>query len=250
MARIFNSIRRCLLTQNRFTHYLVYATGEIVLVVVGILIALQLNTDKDLRKARSTELNYLRNIKSDLLANKDKVNDFLTLRTNCIGGAQRVIAQIDAGTVTDWKTLNTDMIAIFDWKRYYPINYTVEELLNSGSLAQLSNDSIKTSLLVLESLYKQAKAEEDHFRFDSEEIIYKPAYELMDLGPSLDVHMGKDVVLQQKDFDPYFADVRVKNGFLMVLVEFSTMNAQLKEIAEMCDRLIAMIDGELEMHRP
>ena len=88
------------------------------------------------------------------------------------------------------------MIAIFDWKRYYPINYTVEELLNSGSLAQLSNDSIKTSLLVLESLYKQAKAEEDHFRFDSEEIIYKPVYELMDLGPSLDVHMGQDVVLQ------------------------------------------------------
>jgi hypothetical protein len=138
------------------------------------------------------------------------------------------------------------MVSIFDWKRYYPINYTVEELMNAGGLAQLTNDSIKTSLLVLESLYEQAKAEEDHFRFDSEEIIYKPVYELMDLGPTLDMYMGKDVTLRQEDFEPYFADLRVKNGFLMVLIEFSTMNRQLKEISELSDRLIGMIDQELE----
>jgi hypothetical protein len=246
MARIFNTIRQRLLKENRLTRYLIYAIGEIVLVVIGILIALQLNTNKDLRKARATELNYLRNIKADLLANKEKVAGFITLRTNCLGAAQRIIAKIDSGTIADGKELNADMVSIFDWKRYYPINYTVEELMNAGGLAQLTNDSIKTSLLVLESLYEQAKAEEDHFRFDSEEIIYKPVYELMDLGPTLDMYMGKDVTLRQEDFEPYFADLRVKNGFLMVLIEFSTMNRQLKEISELSDRLIGMIDQELE----
>jgi hypothetical protein len=246
MARIFNTIRQRLLKENRLTRYLIYAIGEIVLVVIGILIALQLNTNKDLRKARATELNYLRNIKADLLANKEKVAGFITLRTNCLDAAQRIIAKIDSGTIADGKELNADMVSIFDWKRYYPINYTVVELMNAGGLAQITNDSIKTSLLVLESLYKQAKAEEDHFRFDSEEIIYKPVYELMDLGPTLDMYMGKDVTLRQEDFEPYFADLRVKNGFLMVLIEFSTMNRQLKEISELSDRLIGMIDQELE----
>ena len=130
MARIFNTIRQRLLKENRLTRYLVYAIGEIMLVVIGILIALQLNMDKDLRKARSTELNYLRNIKVDLLANKEKVAGFITLRTNCLGAAQRIIAKIDAGTIADGKELNADMVSIFDWKRYYPINFTVEELMN------------------------------------------------------------------------------------------------------------------------
>jgi hypothetical protein len=58
--------------------------------------------------------------------------------------------------------------------------------------------------------------------------------------------MGKEVALRQEDFEPYFADLRVKNGFLMVLIEFSTMNRQLKEISELSDRLIGLIDRELE----
>ena len=47
MSRIFNKIRHNLLAQNRFTRYLVYALGEIVLVVIGILIAFQLNIKKE-----------------------------------------------------------------------------------------------------------------------------------------------------------------------------------------------------------
>jgi hypothetical protein len=43
MARIFNSIRQRLLKENRLTRYLVYAVGEILLVVIGILIALNIN---------------------------------------------------------------------------------------------------------------------------------------------------------------------------------------------------------------
>ncbi|MBL7964675.1 MAG: hypothetical protein JNM31_12630 [Flavobacteriales bacterium] len=41
MIRFFRSIRQSLLAQGRVTRYLTYAVGEIVLVVVGILIALQ-----------------------------------------------------------------------------------------------------------------------------------------------------------------------------------------------------------------
>ena len=43
MIKFFRNIRRRLLTENKFTKYLVYAIGEIILVVIGILIALQIN---------------------------------------------------------------------------------------------------------------------------------------------------------------------------------------------------------------
>lgn len=48
MISFFRKIRQKLLKENRVTRYLVYAVGEILLVVIGILIALQLNIQKEL----------------------------------------------------------------------------------------------------------------------------------------------------------------------------------------------------------
>lgn len=245
MPRIFNAIRQRLLRENRFTRYLVYAIGEIVLVVIGILIALQINNSNDLRKERAGEVKYLESIKSDLLANKEKVNAFFAVRTNCISAPQRVIARIEGDTTTDWKAFNEGCISIYGWQRYYPINITFKELMNTGGLAQLTNDSLKTSLLKLGQLFERMKAEEDHFHFDSEEIIYKPLYELKDMGPMIDLHMMEEVVLHRADHDSCFADVRVKNGFLMAFLEFSTMNGQLNQVLQLSDELVAMINREL-----
>ncbi len=49
MAKFFGRIRKGLLSENRFTKYLIYAVGEILLVVVGILLALQINAWNDQR---------------------------------------------------------------------------------------------------------------------------------------------------------------------------------------------------------
>lgn len=54
MISFFRKIRQKLLTQNRVTRYLVYATGEIILVVFGILIALQVNNWNEGRKEQET----------------------------------------------------------------------------------------------------------------------------------------------------------------------------------------------------
>jgi len=47
MIKFFRKIRQKTLTENKFSKYLLYAIGEIVLVVIGILIALQLNNAKE-----------------------------------------------------------------------------------------------------------------------------------------------------------------------------------------------------------
>ena len=43
MIKFFKKARKQLLTENKFTKYLIYALGEIILVIIGILIALQIN---------------------------------------------------------------------------------------------------------------------------------------------------------------------------------------------------------------
>ena len=56
--------------RKRIPRYLLYATGEIILVVIGILIALQINTNSENRKKRQLEITILENIKEDILADK------------------------------------------------------------------------------------------------------------------------------------------------------------------------------------
>ena len=55
MLHFFRQIRQRLLTDNKFSKYLLYAVGEILLVVIGILIALQIDTWNETRKARIQE---------------------------------------------------------------------------------------------------------------------------------------------------------------------------------------------------
>jgi hypothetical protein len=64
MLRFFRQIRQKLLADNKFSKYLLYAVGEILLVVIGILIALQVNTWKEEREMRKEELLLLSNLKA------------------------------------------------------------------------------------------------------------------------------------------------------------------------------------------
>jgi hypothetical protein len=77
MLKFFRKIRQKLLSQNRFTRYLIYAIGEIFLVVIGILIALQINTWNENRKYQNQEADFYSDVLSDLDKDLEKL-DFLT----------------------------------------------------------------------------------------------------------------------------------------------------------------------------
>ncbi|TXD81592.1 hypothetical protein ESY86_07085 [Subsaximicrobium wynnwilliamsii] len=59
MIKFFRKIRQKLLTENKFSKYLLYAIGEIVLVVIGILIALQIDNNHNYNEQRRVEQEYL-----------------------------------------------------------------------------------------------------------------------------------------------------------------------------------------------
>jgi len=78
MIKIFRTIRQRLLKENRISKYLLYAFGEIVLVVIGIMIALQINNANQKRLDEEALQGYLnsiaQNVDSDLKKAK-KIND-------------------------------------------------------------------------------------------------------------------------------------------------------------------------------
>ncbi len=239
--------------ENRTGKYLLYAIGEIVLVVIGILIALQINNANDERKERVKEIRYLENIRTDLQINIQEMDRYLAIRTGCIEAAQRLIAHFEGEPITDYDAFNADGVSIYSWQKFYQSNNTFQELVNSGNLALISNESIKTALLDLESLYKKMKSEEDHFRFDTEKLIYEPLYELMDLKQLVNNfeykasggESGKEVILTDADFEDYLKSRKLKNGFAMTILEFGVINGQMREMKQMSEELITSIDREI-----
>ncbi|MCB0645472.1 MAG: hypothetical protein KDC49_02345 [Saprospiraceae bacterium] len=66
MIKFFRKIRQKLVAENRLSKYLLYAIGEIVLVVIGILIALQINNWNEENKVDSTRQSYYHQLLKDL----------------------------------------------------------------------------------------------------------------------------------------------------------------------------------------
>lgn len=79
MIKFFRHIRKSLLMENKVSKYILYVFGEIVLVVIGILIALQINNNNQAKKDRTFELKMLTEISKSL------ESDISYLRNHLIG---------------------------------------------------------------------------------------------------------------------------------------------------------------------
>ena len=80
MIKFFRKIRQHLLSKGKTGAYLKYALGEIILVVIGILLALQINNWNELRKARTKEKILLGQIREDYQANLIQLEEKMTTR--------------------------------------------------------------------------------------------------------------------------------------------------------------------------
>ena len=76
MIKFFRKIRQRLLTENKFSKYLIYAVGEIVLVMIGILLALQVNNWNENRKEIERQKKLYANLKIDFQSRLNELEDF------------------------------------------------------------------------------------------------------------------------------------------------------------------------------
>ncbi|MDF0707905.1 DUF6090 family protein [Flagellimonas okinawensis] len=145
MPTLFRKIRKVLLSQNRFTKYLLYAIGEIVLVVIGILLALQINTWNQETSNRKEERFYLKKLQVNLV--QDTVH--LSARTRqlnyTLDSLNSLEAQLLDQNLKEFKSENmfAGLITLF---RIQPQTSTFDNLISTGKLELISNQSIIDSL--------------------------------------------------------------------------------------------------------
>lgn len=154
MIKIFRKIRQNLLLKGKITSYLKYAIGEILLVVIGILIALQINNWNEIRKNQRERIVILNNLKSEL------TEDF-TMLTYTIERLERrkVFADYLYHLLTnETKSEGIDSTVIVNALmrsgyiyKFVPSFAVYNEIQNSGKLNLIKPDSIKKQLAIYKS---------------------------------------------------------------------------------------------------
>ncbi|WP_445383631.1 DUF6090 family protein [Robiginitalea sp. IMCC43444] len=95
MLRFFRQIRQRLLSENKFSRYLLYAVGEVLLVVFGILIALQIDNWNEERKLRIEEQTLLSQLKEDYQANLEQLDSKIATRILIINSSKDLLGYFD-----------------------------------------------------------------------------------------------------------------------------------------------------------
>ncbi len=147
MIKFFRRIRQNLLMENKTGKYFKYAIGEIVLVVIGILIALQINTWNGNRKASKLEQSYYCLLLDDIALDKEQITALLENNKKRIESSNRAIAIIQGENLNLTALGIESALARRDLgESFIPNSSTYDDIKSSGNINTLKNNQIRKAL--------------------------------------------------------------------------------------------------------
>lgn len=246
MIKFFRKIRQKLLLEGKTVSYLKYAIGEIVLVVIGILIALQVNNWNIDKTDKIREKKYLSNIVLDLKKDIARLDYLIEFRKNRLTGDQKILSQMNGTLDNNLNDLTKYVVNSLMENNFSPNNITFLELSNSGNLNLISNDSIKFLLLELEEVYKTNKLNIEHETFDYREYISKSANKNINIDQLFPVFLGTKTIEEQKitidNFNLLLKSREYKNGLFIMsfmsnayILAYQNIKTKSKKIIEIIE---------------
>lgn len=147
MIKFFRRIRQKLIYKGNLKRYLLYAVGEILLVMIGILLALQVNNWNQNRLERNEEQDALLNLKNDFELNQSNLLQVINRFKNEIKGTANILKHTGERYNTNSNIdLDSLLVLATSTPRYFPQNGFLNELINSGKLSLIQDEDLKIRL--------------------------------------------------------------------------------------------------------
>lgn len=149
MIKFFRNIRKKLIEQSKVRNYFFYAIGEIILVVIGILIALQINNWNQDSNNKKREYQYYNRLYEDVLEEKAILESTVNYSNQVIHHAKNAIAVFENSPNSNPNPIDNliDMYQASQLQDPYSAESTYKELIASGQINLLQNDNLKTALI-------------------------------------------------------------------------------------------------------
>lgn len=260
MIKFFRSIRKAFLLEGKTSNYLKYAIGEIALVMIGILLALQVNNWNEARKQRQVELKYFNNLKNDLMADDELLNGMINFANAKVKAAKNVKLKADRDSIGSIYDFANELLTIFFVDEFRPNDNTYEEMKSSGNFSTISKEDLKLKLMNLKKTYHNIAAAHEHMRYDfnvfledfQKYVNWGKYYDLNNSNiPKVEIAFDSlyienhKVIIEEEIYDLYKNKVFLNNIFLLeinytyIIDLFNNTKSQISEITE-------IINSELE----
>ncbi|WP_416448451.1 DUF6090 family protein [Leeuwenhoekiella sp. A2] len=251
MIQLFRKLRRNLLSEGKTGQYLKYALGEIALVVIGILIALQINNWNESVKDNNALNEYLGKIKSHTGEDLHQLDTITKYRTQMANVCKKARTRIlDKTEDEDLLLLMSCGVAFADY--YFKANTGgYDALKNSGYYGKINNTPLDSLLTKYHSLVEEIAENEKSY---NDYVLNQEAY--------LSTHFDTSLILASAFLPPdslalratpqseyyevfaaYTATPSYRNVIGLAAFQFETMVNQYKQLKNVGENVVNEIDA-------
>lgn len=257
MLPFFRKIRYKLAENNQFLKYSRYAIGEIMLVVVGILLALQINTWNGHRLERIEEIKILRGIKKDLEYTIKEFEFHNQIRSTILDASKRIY------TLADSHALHEEELDSLIGLTFYRPTFNnkmgfINLLFSSGMINLIKSDSIKEFLIQWPGSIEDMLEEEDYANLMFQNHYYPilakylivqdlldQSYSTSFIGTEVREELYADVIIES-DYDGLMNDKLFLNHLRMRASHFAINNNESKALIAKAEEMMRTIDLEID----
>ena len=166
MIKFFRKIRYNLMETGKTGKYLKYAVGEIILVMIGILLALQINNWNENRKLKIEERALLTNLSIEFDRKLNELEGKNSGRSENIMGIDKLLQLIsNRDSIISHENLIRTIGGLETWYQVNEEFSIIEMLFNSGKINTISNESLKATLISwpdkLEEMFEEQRVVKD-----------------------------------------------------------------------------------------
>ena len=193
MFHFFRRIRQSLIENNRFRKYLAYAIGEIALVMIGILLALQINNWNEERKEKREEINTLSGILSDLEENDKSLQRLKKLYRQRLSYYTYVVPSFEIDSIDHVELKDSTRLINYPYLTGRPRSYRINagnynSMISDGNTSLISNKKLLNDIQMLYdvhyegalSTYETIKTHEANLSWKRSYNIYNETYQYID----------------------------------------------------------------------
>ncbi len=235
MIKFFRHIRQRLLSESKFNppegrsragKYMLYAIGEIILVVIGILIALQINNWNEERKARKLESNFIELLIQDLNSDAENLSDLVEGSDAAVESKNLILDYID-GDTANISSLSTHFLnAVFHGiNTFVPNKGAIEEIKSAGGLSLIKDQKVSNQILELYNVYDRFERNTGQNYVESRNATRQLVFEKAK-GKFFDRDLGTDEEILRELLMDHEIRNRLLNNWAI------TYNRQLKEVLQ------------------
>lgn len=253
MFTLMRNLRRNLLERNSFGKYALYALGEVLLIVVGILAALWIDNWNQERQETKREQFYLSGLKDEFEASLLKLDTLMAVNRKSYQTAGELLGQIPTASIREEDAFSKMLIGALTYEiAYNPNNSLLMELINSGRLETLSNANLRKHLTSWDSFLESVHRQEINLRTQRQhtlDLLRGPEGSIRTIAAQSGLDIGMDLtgdgnlhsnlaLLKSREFE--------NNLLLFMLDAMNTETVHYLPLRKEIETILGLIEGGLE----